>query len=87
METLGSLFSSLEKRIPLTWILLIVVIAMFVQMQIEFNGIAIKLNGMSQDINRIEKTLDTHISNSDKKFEQLNTRLFDHINTDLKNKK
>ena len=74
METLVSLFSSLEKKIPISWISLIFMIFVVIKL----NGMGIKLNGMAQDIHRIEKKLDVHISNSERKFEQLNTRLFEH---------
>ena len=62
METLGNLFSSLDKKILLKVILLIL---WFFVMTLLW---------------RIEKILDAHISHADHKFEQLNTRLFDHIN-------
>ena len=64
METLVSLFSSLEKKIPISWISLIFMIFVVIKL----NGMGIKLNGMAQDINRIEKKLDVHISNSERKF-------------------
>ena len=72
METLASLFSSLDKKIPIAWILLILMIFMFIEMR-----------GMAKDIAHINKTLTNHITSTNKKIDDLRqetTTRFDKLN-------
>ena len=72
METLASLFSSLDKKIPIAWILLILMIF-----------IVIEIRGMAKDIDHIDKTLTNHITGTNQKIDDLmqetNSR-FDKLN-------
>ena len=60
METLATLFSSLDKKIPIAWILLILMIFMFIE-----------IRGMAKDIDHIDKTLTNHITSTNKKIDDL----------------
>ena len=64
METLTTLFSSLDKKIPIAWILLIIMIFMFIE-----------IKGMGKDISHIEKTLTNHITDTNKKIDRLTDRI------------
>ena len=67
METLASLFSSLDKKIPIAWILLIFMILMFME-----------IRGMAKDISHINKILSNHITDTNQKIDRLTDR-FDSL--------
>ena len=64
METLATLFSSLDKKIPIAWILLIIMIFMFIE-----------IRGMAKDIDHINKTLTNHITDTNKKIDRISDRI------------
>ncbi len=86
MESLVNLFSSLEKKIPVTWILLIFMVLLF----IEFKGMAKDIShiqkDMAKDISHIQKDLENHIGDTNKKIDRLSDR-FDRLYEVLLNKK
>ena len=63
METLASFLSSVDKKTPLTWILLILVVF-----------VAFNQNKMKQDISFIKADLNNHITETNKKIDKLSDR-------------
>ena len=86
MDSLVNLFSSLDKKIPINWILLIFMVFLF----IEFKGMAKDIShiqkDMAKDISHIQKDLENHIGDTNKKIDRLSER-FDRLYEVLLNKK
>ena len=75
MESLVSLFSSLDQETPLSWLVFLLLIF-----------IAVKQTLMSKDVSNIQRNLDNHISDTNKKIDQLSSR-FDNLYNILLEKK
>ena len=67
METIASFLSSLDKKTPLSWILLIFMIF-----------VVFKLNIIAKDMSHIQADLNNHITETNKKIEKLSDR-FDRL--------
>ena len=66
METIGGLISVVDKKVPVTWILLVLFVFMLLNQ-----------NAMSKDISQINHKLGNHITDTNKKIDNLSDRIDD----------
>ena len=64
METLSSLFVSLDKKIPIAWIVLIFLVLLFIETR-----------GIRKELEHVNKTLNNHITDTNKRIDRLSDRL------------
>ena len=74
METLASFFSLLDRKVPISWILL----GFMIFMSFKMNAMNLKIKSISKDISQIQVNLGNHIGDTNKKIDRLSNR-FDRL--------
>ena len=74
MQTIGSLFQVLNQSLPID----LIVLGLLVYMLFKMNGMSKDINVLSKDMMRIDQKLDNHITDTNKKIDNLSGR-FDRL--------
>ena len=81
METLATIFSTLDKKIPLQWITLIAIL----YLGIKIHSVENKIHSVDSKIYSVENKLGNHITDTNKKIDKLSDR-FDKLSDRLTGK-